>query len=406
MPTTDERAPRRPAGPSTGPAVAEGDADIRVSGAGGAVARPAEPSPGDGAKAPATGPAASGRVSMAQVAALARVSGQTVSRVVNDSPRVDPGTRARVEAAMRELGYRPHRAARALRTGRTGVIGLVVTTLATVGNSRMLQDVVEQAAERGYGVTVATVTGGAGVAGAFDRLHDQGVDGAIVLNEASALAHDLAEPFGVPVVIVDAPPGTRGATVSSDHRAGARAAVEHLIGLGHRRIAHLAGPCGSFAASEREAGWRDALAAAGVPSTEADAPRGGAGARAARPERDAARAVVRGDWSAESGHEAAAALAGASAVFSANDQMALGLIRGLAERGIAVPRDVSVVGFDDVPEAANYLPPLTTVRQDFPALAARAVQALVSGIGGATGARNVSVDAPLVIRASTAGPSR
>src|SRR5690606_39102693 len=110
----------------------------------------------------------------AMVASRAGVSGQTVSRVVNDSPRVDPQTRRRVEQAMAELGYRPHRAARALRTGRSQTIGLVVTTLATVGNSRMLQATVEAAEARGYALTV--VTAGSSVAAAFDRLRDQGVD--------------------------------------------------------------------------------------------------------------------------------------------------------------------------------------------------------------------------------------
>jgi DNA-binding LacI/PurR family transcriptional regulator len=110
------------------------------------------------------------RVSMAHVAERAGVSGQTVSRVVNASPRVDPETRARVEAAMSELGYRPHRAARALRTGRTQTLGLVVSTLASVGNSRMLQAVADAAATRGYALTVVTLGADGDVAAAFERL--------------------------------------------------------------------------------------------------------------------------------------------------------------------------------------------------------------------------------------------
>src|SRR6187399_2868360 len=134
------------------------------------------------------------RVSMADVAELAGVSGQTVSRVVNASPRVDPATRARVEAAMADLGYRPHRAARALRTGRTQTIGLLVSTLATVGNSRMLQAVADAADSRGYALTVVTLGADGGVAAAFERLREQGVDGVVVLNEASALARDAPAP--------------------------------------------------------------------------------------------------------------------------------------------------------------------------------------------------------------------
>ncbi|WP_256999470.1 LacI family DNA-binding transcriptional regulator [Microbacterium sp. SZ1] len=317
-----------------------------------------------------------GRVSMAAVAARAGVSGQTVSRVVNESPRVDPATRERVERAMAELGYRPHRAARALRTGRSQTIGLVVTTLATVGNSRMLQATADAAAERGYALTLVTAAAGE-VGEAFERLADQGVDGAIVLNEASALL-PAQRPSGLHLVAVDAPEESDLVVVHSDHAGGAAAATAHLLGLGHSTVHHLAGPADSFAASEREHGWRETLQAAG----------------AAIPD------VVRGDWSPESGHSAADALAAASAVFCANDQMALGLLRALAESGRRVPDDVAVVGFDDVPDAANYRPPLTTIRQDFPALAHRAVALLVGDIEGEAVARASVVPTTLVERSS------
>lgn len=320
----------------------------------------------------------SGRVSMAMVASRAGVSGQTVSRVVNDSPRVDPATRERVEQAMAELGYRPHRAARALRTGRSQTIGLVVTTLATVGNSRMLQATAEAAAERGYALTL--VTAGDSVADAFERLAEQEVDGAIVLNEASALVPAAERPAGLRLVVVDAPRTADLAVVHSDHAGGAAAATSHLLSLGHDTVHHLAGPADSFAASERERGWRETLVAAGIePPT-----------------------LVRGDWTAEAGFGAGDALAGASAVFCANDQMALGLLRALAEAGRAVPGDVSVVGFDDVPDAANYRPPLTTIRQDFAALAHRAVELLVAEIEGTQeGEASAVVPTLLVARAST-----
>lgn len=330
---------------------------------------------------PTAGEAA--RVSMATVAARAGVSGQTVSRVVNGSPRVDPDTRARVEAAMVELGYRPHRAARALRTGRSHTLGLVVTTLATVGNSRMLQASAEAAAERGYALTV--VTAADGVDAAFARLADQGVDGALVLNEASALVPAATLPPGLRLVVVDALAGAGATVVHSDHAAGAGAATRHLLTLGHETVHHLAGPADSFAAAERERGWREALRAADLTPP----------------------VVVRGDWSAESGFAAGSALGAATAVFCANDQMALGLLRAVAESGRAVPDDVSVVGFDDVPDAANFLPPLTTIRQDFPTLARRAVTALIAAVEGGeepSGPAAVVVPTRLVERASTARP--
>lgn len=321
------------------------------------------------------------RVSMADVAAAAGVSAQTVSRVVNASPRVDPATRASVEAAMADLGYRMHRAARALRTGRTDTIGLIVSTLATVGNSRMLQAIADAAAARGFALTVVTASGRDAVAEGFERLHDQGIDGAVILNEATALARGLDLPEGLAVVVVDAPPDEASATtatVQTDHAAGARQATAHLLAAGAATVHHLAGPAGSFAAAERERGWREALEAAGVAAPE----------------------IVRGDWTAASGRAAVAALpAEMTALFAANDQMALGALRALAEAGRQVPADVAVVGFDDVEDAADYRPPLTTLRQDFDALGAAAVASLVSLIGGDTVAP-VVLAPQLVVRAS------
>jgi DNA-binding LacI/PurR family transcriptional regulator len=325
------------------------------------------------------------RVSMADVAAVAGVSGQTVSRVVNDSPRVDPATRARVEAAMAQLGYRPHRAARALRTGRTQTLGLLVSTLATVGNSRMLQAVADAAAARGYALTVVTLGAEPDVAAAFERLSEQGVDGAVVLNEATAATRGTAAPRGLRLVVVDTPPGTEDVgIVQSDHADGARTATAHLLGLGHATVHHLGGPAASFAAAERKRGWRDALGEAGR-----EVPR-----------------VVRGDWTAASAHTAAAALAAdpaVTAVFAANDQTALGAIRAFADAGRPVPDEVSVVGFDDVADAADYRPPLTTVRQDFDRLGEVAVAALIAGIEDGASAFHV-VPTTLTVRASTAPP--
>jgi DNA-binding LacI/PurR family transcriptional regulator len=329
--------------------------------------------------------AAGKRVSMADVAALAGVSGQTVSRVVNDSPRVDPATRARVEAAMQRLDYRPHRAARALRTGRTQTIGLVAATLATVGNSRMLQAVADAAASRGYALAVVTLGAGGPIGEAFEQLREQGVDGAIVLNEATRLAQDAVIPSGLALVVVDAPAGAlfNGAQVgviATDHAGGARAATEHLLAQGHRTVHHIAGPDGSFAAAERRRGWREALATAGVEIPD----------------------PVRGDWSSASGFAAARNLpADATAVFAANDQMALGALRALTEQSRRVPEDVGVVGFDDIADAADYRPPLTTVRQDFDSLGERALAMLVASIETGSPASSHVMPAPLVVRSST-----
>ncbi|MGF3057146.1 LacI family DNA-binding transcriptional regulator [Microbacterium sp. YY-01] len=294
------------------------------------------------------------RVSMAMVAAHVGVSGQTVSRVVHGNPHVDPSTRRRVEQAMAELGYRPHRAARALRTGRSHTVGVVAASLGTVGNFRMVQAVVESAARHGYAVMVVTAADEPSLAAAFDRLHEENVDGVIVLNEASAFVPETPRPTGLRIAVVDAEASPLYSTVSSAHADGARTATAHLLARGHTRVHHIAGPAESFAARERERGWRETLLAAGITPPE----------------------VVRAEWSAQSAYDVAAQLGRATAVFCANDYLALGLIRAYAERGMRVPEDVSVVGFDDVPEAANYLPPLTTVRQDFTALAEAAWTAL------------------------------
>ncbi|WP_298876020.1 LacI family DNA-binding transcriptional regulator [uncultured Microbacterium sp.] len=317
------------------------------------------------------------RVSMADVAERAGVSAQTVSRVANGSPRVDPATRVRVEKAMADLGYRMHRAARALRTGQTSTIGLVVSTLASVGNSRMLQAISEAAAARDYALAVVTV-GERGIYDAFARLRSQGVDGAVVLNEATELARDTQPPADLHLVVVDSPPDERFSIVQTDHAGGARAATRYLLELGHSTVHHLAGPARSFAAAERERGWREALADAGVVAPE----------------------PVRGDWTSASGHLSVSELLEATAIFVANDQMALGALRALADAGRRVPDDVCVVGFDDVADAAEFRPPLTTVRQDFDALGRRAVAALVGAIeGGAPVAE--TVPATVIVRRST-----
>lgn len=326
------------------------------------------------------GPRSSGRVSMAMVAARAGVSGQTVSRVVNDSPRVDPATRERVEAVMAELGYRPHRAARALRTGRSETLGVVAQTLATVGNSALLQAVSEAAEARGYALAVVTLGAEGRIGEAFDRLQDQGVDGAIVLNEASVLARD-ADPAGLALVVVDSPADPRFTVIGTDHAAGARAATAHLLDRGAATVHHLGGPEGSFAAAERERGWREELTARGLRIPD----------------------LLRGDWSAGSGHDRGGVLAAdpsVDAVFVANDQMALGLLRALADSGRRVPEDVAVLGFDDIADAAEFRPPLSTIRQDFAALGEQAVAALVARIEGADAPEPALASPELVLRAS------
>jgi DNA-binding LacI/PurR family transcriptional regulator len=171
-----------------------------------------------------------------------------------------------------------------------------------------------------------------------------------------------------------------------DNRDGAVQAVRHLIELGHRRIAHLAGPLDWYDAREREQGWRESLAAAGL---------------------DAGEAII-GDWTSDYGYEVGKAFdpGSATAVFAANDQMALGLVHGLVDQGLRVPEDVSVVGFDDVPDARHFLPPLTTVRQDFSALGELALELVIAAIDGEDHTRHDRIAPLLVVRSSTAPAPR
>ncbi|MDD7944336.1 LacI family DNA-binding transcriptional regulator [Microbacterium sp. NE2HP2] len=327
---------------------------------------------------------------MADVAAMAGVSGQTVSRVANGRENVDPETRARVQDAMAQLGYRPNSAARALRSGRFRSIGVIMFSLASYGNTRTLDAVASVAAEAGYSLTVITVQSAtqSDVSGAFVRLAEHAVDGVIILIETHRLGErELALPTGLPVVVVDSSADYPYPVVDNDQTLGARLATEHLLDLGHETVSHISGPRESFAAERRRAAWHDTLVARG----------------AAVPE------VHVGDWTAESGYEIGRALAGdhrVTAVFVANDRMALGLLRALHEADRPVPASVSVVGYDDAPESANFWPPLTTVRQYFDRIGAAAVRSLLTEIdGGEVPAERTLVPTELVVRASS-GPRR
>jgi len=328
-------------------------------------------------------------VSMADVARLAGVSSQTVSRVSTGHPSVVESTRQQVLAAMRELGYRPNSAARALKRGEFRTIGVILFTLATTGNSRTVEAIAGYAAKEGYAITLIPVAAPTqdGVLGAFSRLGELAVDGIIVIMEVHLLdAANLNLPPGVQVVVVDSDAGDRYPVVDTDQADGARQAVRHLLELGHETVWHVTGPAESFASERRTQAWRRTLLEAG---------------RTVPP-------VQRGDWTADSGYRAGLALAAeaeCTAVFAANDQMALGLLRAFHESGRTVPRDVSIVGFDDIPDSSSFIPPLTTVHQDFAEVGRRCVQGLLRQIRDEpAGPGTVLVPTRLVQRASTAAP--
>lgn len=330
------------------------------------------------------------RMSIREVAALAGVSHQTVSRVINDHPSIRPQTRERVLKVIEEVNYRPSGVARALATRRSMRIGVVVDSAGQFGPNSTVRAVEEAARDVGYSVSAVTLSPGRfrNAANAVDHLMSHGVDAlCIVAPRSSSVDLLMAHDYDVPTLVVSSGLDTQLLTASVDQRAGARMAVKHLLDLGHRRILHISGPSDWLDAQGREAGWRSALR----------------GARAK------ALPVVVGDWSADFAYDYASNLSGEldfTAVFCGNDQMALGLLHGLSERGIDVPGDISVVGFDDLPEARHYLPPLTTVRQDFHTLGRHVVEALLAAIEGRPATHDTVIEPELVVRASTAAPAR
>lgn len=325
---------------------------------------------------------------MEDVARAAGVSGQTVSRVVNARGYVGAATRERVETAMQRLGYRPNSAARALRSGRFRAIGVIMFSFSSYGNQRTLDAIAVRAAQRGYALTLIPVESSAQetVAGAFRRIEEHAVDGIIIVIEAHQLDEAEVEiPQGLPVVLVDSNRGTTHPFVDTDQAQGARLATEHLLDLGHETVWHVAGPAKSYSAERRRESWRTTLESHGRETPEA----------------------LPGDWTAESGYRAGVRLRGidaVTAVFAANDQMAIGVIRAFRETGRDIPGDVSVVGFDGLPDAAQLWPPLTTVQQHPERVGALAVDALLAELDGEDRVQTPLVGTELIVRESTTKP--
>lgn len=324
---------------------------------------------------------------MTDVASLAGVSHQTVSRVLNGHPSVTPRTRTLVLAAVEELGYRPNTAARALATGRSRTLGVLARPGTLFGPTSLLYAVEEAAREAEYAVTVVSLESleASSLASAMALLLRQGVDGVVAIAPLMGTDEAVARAArDVPFVAVEGAPDSGLAVVAVDQEQGARLATQHLLDLGHETVWHVSGPSGFLEAAGRLLGWRTTLEAAGASVPPA----------------------LSGDWSPQSGFEAGqvlARIADATAVFAANDQMALGLLRALRENDRRVPQDVSVVGFDDVPEAGFFSPPLTTIRQDFTEVGRQSLAAIVAQMESGRASRDrVVIPAELVVRRSAA----
>jgi DNA-binding LacI/PurR family transcriptional regulator len=329
------------------------------------------------------------QAAMADVARLAGVSHQTVSRVINDSDRVAPETRDRVREAMRLLDYRPNSVARALVTGRSRTVGVIGFNTTLFGPASTLFGIERSAHEADYLTSVVSMPELTrdSVLLAVERLRRHNVEGVLAMAAESSMTAALAPVSReLSVVALEAEPVHGIPTVAIDQYGGAVSATRHLLELGHRRIAHIAGPAGSLESQLRLAGCRDTLAEAGqrLPAPEF------------------------GDWSAGSGYELGLHVAAdpeITAIFVANDQMALGALRALDEAGRHVPADVSIVGFDAIPESAFFTPPLTTIYQDFVEIGRRGFELLLRRIGDRESpATHQVIASKLIVRASTAPP--
>ena len=304
---------------------------------------------------------------MSDVGARARVSHQTVSRVLNDMPGVHPDTAARVRAAILELGYRRNQSARLLASRRSGLIGVATWDNSQFGPQQILVGLEVAAREAGYRLWVRTL--GAlteeSIGEAVEELLGIGVEAvALVVPHETVSRFAQAVDLGVPTLVLEGDLSQSALTANVDNVLGGRLAVRHLLELGHETVVHVAGPEGWSEALARLEGWRLELETWGrpVPSLR-----------------------WTGDWSSRSGFEAGIELAkdrSITAVFAANDQMALGVMSALQRQGRRVPEDVSVVGFDDLPEAPYFQPALTTVRQDFGEVGRRAMRLVTRALAG------------------------
>ncbi len=328
------------------------------------------------------------RATSRDVAQRSGVSAQTVSRVINNNEHVSKKTRQRVLKAISDLRYLPNRAAQSLVTRRSQTLEIITFGMIHYGPSQMLANVQAEAQALGYNLIVSSITDTTSdkISKAIDNLSGRLIDGIIMITPTlGATADELATLCrGIPFVQIDNEQGASGPSVIIDQGYGSALATQHLIDLGHTRISEISGPLNWFAATARSRSWHDTLRAAGIEPGVS----------------------IEGDWTAQGGYDAARRLLDEDTPFTAlvvgNDQMALGAMYALDERGLRVPDDVSVVGFDDIPEAMYFKPPLTTIRQDFNAMGRQSVEYLVSLINRPDMPPHQRVLKPhLVIRRST-----
>jgi LacI family transcriptional regulator len=335
------------------------------------------------------------RVTIKEIARMCGVSTQTVSRVINRRPDVSPETRAAVEAAIASVGFQPSAVARSLVQRRSQTIGVVVAGLKYFGVAQTLNGITEESEASGYALLLKELASydASEVFRVVEFLLAHRVEGIIFVapemgTNIATVGAQLPASYP-PIVFLKSEPSPTFSSIMIDNYGGARLATEHLIALGRRRIGHLAGPLTWSEARARQDGWRDALRDAGIDEGP----------------------VVPGNWSSASGEIAFGQLLELApeldAVFVGNDQMALGVLRVANRRGIAIPDDLAVVGFDGLVEAAQFSPSLTTVSQPLGQLGQLAVRELLGLVDREPGhgvVRSLTLAAELIVRESAPAP--
>jgi DNA-binding LacI/PurR family transcriptional regulator len=330
---------------------------------------------------------------MKDVARLAGVSVQTVSVAINHPTRIAPETRERILAAIDELGYQPLAVARSLRTGSTHTIALVVSDITNPFFAKMADAVEDHAHEAGYNLILYnTHADPEREQGYLHMAAQRWVDGVLFVTTTDTMnGLDALGAAGIPFLAIDRiPDGYDGPWVILDNKKTGAIAGEHLLDLGHRCLAHISGPLDLRLSRERLESFEAAIRARGLEPLP--------------------HAAGDSTWSCASGYQAMRLLLEAgprpTAVFAANDRLAIGATRAMAEVGLRVPEDVSIVGVDDIESAAYQSPPLTTVRQSLPEVATLGTKILLDLLRGEESVRTQVVFEPeLVVRGSTAAPS-
>ena len=305
-----------------------------------------------------------GRATIKEVALAAHVSTQTVSRVINERPDVSPETRRRVQDVIKELEYQPSALARSLIRQRSYTLGVVTAGLRHIGPSRTLNGITSAAEEAGYSILLKELPryDAEDVAPIFQALLSRHVDGIIwavpEVGENRIWSDQQSIDLKIPIVYLAMEPKDNISTVSIDNYLGGRIAMSHLLEQGYRHIGHISGPLDWWEARQRMASWKDALKEAGLETQDTH--------------------CAEGNWSSASAAQAVEKLfeqyPAMDSIFVANDQMALAVIQVACEKGLRIPEDLAVVGFDNIPESAFFTPPLTTIQQDQHAVGKVAVE--------------------------------